>query len=166
MNTKFWGPPGWKFLHTITFNYPEKIDPTNEDHIQKKFYYKQLFENFQYTLPCKWCRSSYSKFLSEDPIEQNLETRKALTYWFYRIHNKVNAKLRKQERELFEKRCTELNRRANVLSPLQYFEEKRKIASECFFTPPDPTYGEVCQYYERQRASCSKSANKIASCRI
>ena len=29
MNTKFWGPPGWKFLHTITFNYPDVIDEYN-----------------------------------------------------------------------------------------------------------------------------------------
>jgi hypothetical protein len=166
MNTKFWGPPGWKFLHTITFNYPDTIDISNPKHREKKKYYKQLFKNFQFTLPCKYCRVSYKKFLKEDPIEPNLMSRKDLTFWFYRIHNKVNAKLRQQERELFEKRCRDLNKRANYYTPLQYFEEKRKLAADCFFTPPDPTYPEVCQYYESQRASCSRDANKIASCRI
>ena len=37
MDPKIWGPPGWLFLHTITFNYP--TNPTEED----KKYYKNFF---------------------------------------------------------------------------------------------------------------------------
>ena len=29
MNVSKWGPGGWVFLHSITFNYP--LDPENED---------------------------------------------------------------------------------------------------------------------------------------
>ena len=163
MNTTFWGPPGWKFLHTITFNYPEKIDYLNSDHREKRYYYKQLFENFQFTLPCKYCRESYKKFLQEDPIDPNLGGRKDLTYWFYRIHNKVNAKLRGQERELYEKRCKKIN---PGWSDFQKLMERRRIAQEVFYTPPDPSYEKVCGYYEAQRASCSADANKIPSCRL
>ena len=36
MNVNEWGPGGWTFLHTITFNYP--LDPTNED--------KERYRNF------------------------------------------------------------------------------------------------------------------------
>lgn len=164
MNTKFWGPPGWTFLHTITFNYPEKIDLRKPEHREKKFYYKQLFENFQYTLPCKYCRESYKGFLKELPIEPFLNSRKDLTHWFYMIHNKVNKKLRKQETDLFERKVRELHK-AN-LSGLEYFEKLRKLREECLYTGPDPTYGEVCQFYEKQRASCSRDKNKIASCRL
>ena len=90
MDTKFWGPGGWRFLHTITFNYPE--NPTAAD----KRNYKSLFLNFQFTLPCKYCRESYAKFLRELPIEPYLASRSKLTMWLYLIHNKVNDKLRNQ----------------------------------------------------------------------
>ena len=29
MDPKIWGPPGWLFLHTLTFNYPN--NPTKEE---------------------------------------------------------------------------------------------------------------------------------------
>ena len=39
MHPEIWGPSGWLFLHTITFNYP--INPTQE----QKTKHKELFEN-------------------------------------------------------------------------------------------------------------------------
>ena len=39
MHPEIWGPSGWIFLHTITFNYP--INPTPEQKIK----HKELFEN-------------------------------------------------------------------------------------------------------------------------
>jgi hypothetical protein len=164
MNTKSWGPSGWTFLHTITFNYPEKIDLSNESDRELQYYYKQLFLNFQYTLPCIYCRQSYTAFLKEDPIETHLGSRKDLTYWFYRIHNKVNAKLRKQEMDLFQKRFKDLQ--TKPLQGGEFFRKKQQLAMEVFFTPADPTYSEVCQKFNGIRASCSKDANKIQSCRI
>ena len=38
MDAKVWGPHAWKFLHTITLNYPE--NPTD----QNKADYKHFFE--------------------------------------------------------------------------------------------------------------------------
>jgi len=164
MRVQKWGPHGWEYFHTVTFNYPEKIDQTNEEHREFQFYYRQQFENLQFTLPCVYCRQSYKRFLKEDPLEPNLWSRKDLTYWFYRIHNKVNAKLRKQEIELFEKRVNELKKK-----PLQggeFFRQKQKLAMEILFTPPDPSYSEICHKFNGYRAGCSKDANKIASCRV
>ena len=40
-----WGPPGWKFLHTVTFNYPLSIDLSNSDHRKLVKHIKELFEN-------------------------------------------------------------------------------------------------------------------------
>jgi hypothetical protein len=94
-----------------------------------------------------------------------LGSRKELTYWFYRIHNLVNAKLQKQERDLYDSRIANLKKKP-ILPPGELFRKSRQIAMEVFFTPPNPTYGEVCQYYEKQRSSCSADANKIASCRL
>jgi len=90
MQVDKWGPSGWTFLHTISFNYPD--NPTNDD--KKK--YRTFFENVGEILPCKYCRISYKKFITELPIDQFLDSRKQLTKWLYRIHNKVNNKLRKQ----------------------------------------------------------------------
>ena len=60
MLTSVWGPSLWHYLHVMSFNYPN--NPTN---IQKQKY-KQLLLNFQYTLPCKYCRinlrTNFKKF--------------------------------------------------------------------------------------------------------
>lgn len=123
MDTKSWGPHGWFFLHIITFNYPD--NPTTSDMI----HYKQLFENFKFTLPCKFCRDSYCKFLHELPIDNHLDSRESLAYWFYQIHNKVNNKLRYQ---------------------YQVGISDKPISD-------NPSFFQVCQFYEQFRASCSNS---------
>lgn len=167
MNTKFWGPPGWEFLHTITFNYPEKIDPTNSDDMERMKYTTELFNSLKYSLPCKFCRVSYQEFLEQDPIEQNLNTRGEITHWLYRIHNLVNDKLRKQELEAFENRTNELE--LDVKSGKLSSKEAMKILSEfvstTMITGGDPPFGDVCIKYETQRASCAKTKSAIASCR-
>jgi hypothetical protein len=88
MDTRFWGPSGWSLLHQITFAY----EPSK----QKKAAH-QLFTMLPFVLPCKFCRASLTEYMEEDPLSPAvLETREALSEWFYRIHNQVNAKLRKQ----------------------------------------------------------------------
>ena len=69
MLTSIWGPSLWHYLHVMSFNYP--INPSN---IQKQKY-KQLLLNFQYTLPCKYCRinlkNNFKKFPLTDTIFEN-----------------------------------------------------------------------------------------------
>ena len=90
MDTRFWGPSGWKLLHLITYNYP--INPT----YQEKQDYGLFFNSLKYILPCKYCRNSLNKFYKQLPIEEHLASKETLTLWLYKIHNKVNNKLRKQ----------------------------------------------------------------------
>lgn len=87
MDTRFWGPSGWKMLHQITFNYDPK---------QQKAKIKEMFTTLPYVLPCKFCRASLTTYMRTDPVEPALESRAALSKWLYRIHNCVNDKLRKQ----------------------------------------------------------------------
>jgi hypothetical protein len=47
-----------------------------------------------YVLPCKFCRASFSQHLIDDPIEDTCDTPVALQKWLWRIHNRVNEKLR------------------------------------------------------------------------
>ena len=90
MQTRVWGPAGWLFLHSIAQNYP--WEPTPE----KKESYKLFFRLVGDVLPCRYCRESYQKFIKghgtclDDSV---MRSRKTLTNWLYRIHNKVNKKL-------------------------------------------------------------------------
>ena len=93
MMTKVWGPPGWMFLHTVTYGYPYEIDHNNHDHIIRKEYMKTFFKSVGNVLPCKYCRESYNNFIKQLPIDNHLNSRKDLVKWLYDIHNKVNDKL-------------------------------------------------------------------------
>lgn len=84
MDTKFWGKDGWKFLHSIVYSYDETNSP----------YYKKFFNSLQYILPCIYCRRSFKKYIKEDQVDTT--DKRSLTSWLYRIHNRVNEKLRKQ----------------------------------------------------------------------
>lgn len=88
--TKIWGGPGWIFGHSVTFGYP--IIPTAE----QKISYKNFFTLFGDVLPCRYCRESYVKFISEGDTkltETTMKSRWTLTKWFYDIHEAVNKKL-------------------------------------------------------------------------
>ena len=169
MNSVFWGPGLWTFLHSVTFNYPTKIDPKNKEHQERKKYTKELFENLQYTLPCKYCRESFKEFLKKEPIERNLVGRGKLTRWLYRVHNLVNNKLRTQEFDAVESKFEELMKdiqsgkknKSTAMKTLKEFTAKTMITEE------DPSFDEVCAKYEEQRAKCArpKDSTVVASCR-
>ena len=84
MDTRFWGPSGWRLLHLITF--AANTLPKADLHA--------FFEALPYVLPCKYCRASLADYYTADPIPT-----KAADYapWLYRIHNRVNGKLRDQK---------------------------------------------------------------------
>lgn len=88
--TKIWGPPSWKFLHSVTFGYPENPDDNHKKN------YKRYFELVGDILPCGACRESYKRFINEghtqltDDVMKNRET---FTRWFYNVHQRVNKKL-------------------------------------------------------------------------
>jgi hypothetical protein len=90
MDTRFWGPSGWKFLHLLLELSPEKL--TSKE--------SKIFEEFllcwRNLLPCKYCRISYTKYITSYPIQEHSSSRNELTKWLWVIHNKVNNKLRKQ----------------------------------------------------------------------
>lgn len=95
MNVNKWGPSGWIFLHTITFNYPEK--PTTQD--KKK--YINFFNLVGDILPCKYCRKSYKIYIKYIPIKYFVDSREGITYWLYNIHNLVNNKIFKKDQISF-----------------------------------------------------------------
>ena len=84
MDTRFWGPSGWRLLHIVSFVAPSLP--------QKSL--QIFFKNLPYVLPCKFCRASLTDYYAADPIPANP---KEMASWLYRIHNRVNAKLRDQK---------------------------------------------------------------------
>ena len=90
MDTRFWGPSGWKMLHLITFHY--SYSPENA------IVFAKFFETIPYILPCKFCRSSLTDYYRQYPYQTNgyMNPQLNVKKWMYTIHNCVNNKLRKQ----------------------------------------------------------------------
>jgi len=84
MDTRFWGPSGWRLLHLIAFT--AKTLPNHQLHT--------FFETLPYVLPCKFCRASLTDYYAVDPIPNKQDD---YAHWLYRIHNRVNGKLREQK---------------------------------------------------------------------
>ena len=84
MDTRFWGPSGWKMLHLITFDY--KYSSANA------VKYAHFFESLPYILPCKFCRASLTDyyrqypFLNTNETYVNLNPSLDLKKWMYNIH--------------------------------------------------------------------------------
>jgi len=84
MDTRFWGPSGWRLLH-LTLEAP--LGGRSFKHI------RTVFELVPYVLPCKFCRKSLSEYYEERPIPNEYDK---MGKWLYHVHNEVNNKLRKQ----------------------------------------------------------------------
>lgn len=87
MQANEWGPSAWKFLHTVTFSYPQ--DPDEDT----KIHFKEFFTSLKYTLPCSFCRTYYSQLFEYISIDPYMDSRDGLTWWLFVIHNLVNRKL-------------------------------------------------------------------------
>ena len=113
MMTSVWGPAAWHLLHTISFNYP--VRPTPED----KRHYRNFLLSFGNVLPCGKCRANFKETLARMPITDTaLESRDCFAKYVYRLHNDVNARLKKtrpnpsycdvrDQYEVFRARCGE-----------------------------------------------------------
>lgn len=88
MDTRFWGPSGWKLLHHVAHAYT----PTPEN----KQHYAEFLDVIPYILPCKFCRSSLTDYYRDLPYAPCLSSTDDLSRWMFHIHNRVNDKLRKQ----------------------------------------------------------------------
>jgi hypothetical protein len=84
MDTRFWGPSGWRLLHLVSF--AASTLPAEALHT--------FFETLPFVLPCKFCRASLTDYIAADPIPRRAED---YARWLYRVHNRVNAKLREQK---------------------------------------------------------------------
>jgi hypothetical protein len=88
--TKIWGRFYWPIIHCTTFGYP--VEPQEGDAER----YRKWIEGVGITLPCKYCRESFQKFITEGDTkvtDEIFKNRESFTKWGYRIHQRVNSKL-------------------------------------------------------------------------
>lgn len=89
MDTRFWGPSGWRLLHLIA---ADTLDDARREHTF------QWFQLLPFVLPCKYCRASLQEYYDEQPLTIDmLKSPETFGRWLYDIHNRVNEKLRKQK---------------------------------------------------------------------
>jgi len=106
MHPDLWGAGAWKFLHSITFNYPK--EPTSRD----KEIHANFFNSLQYVLPCEKCAYHFSQNLKKYPIEEVLDEKEEFVKWLIHVHNEVNTMLNKpikSQEEVIEEYKKELN---------------------------------------------------------
>jgi hypothetical protein len=119
MLTYVWGPPLWHFLHTMSFNYPNKPSAS-----QKKDY-RRFMESLQGILPCGKCRENLVKNYRALPLLQSdMADRASFSKYVYELHELVNRMLKKKSvityeevrdrYEHFRARCREIDEKVNV----------------------------------------------------
>lgn len=165
MKTTYWGPNAWNFLFcSILGTYPEKIDNKNKNHIKIKKEFKNLFNSLGYIMPCIFCRESYKVFIKDIPLDQHLDSRVNLCFWLYKIKDKVNKKLIKQETECFKNENSKLLKKLKEkkITKTQYKCLYDKLKKDTLLTKKSPPFINILNYYESFRAGCN---NKTKTCK-
>lgn len=158
IKTRYWGPNAWNFLFCcILGTYPDKIDNKNKEHIKIRKEFKGLFNSLQFILPCIFCRQSYSGFIKELDIDNYLSGRIELCNWLYKLKDKVNKKLIKQELDCFknEHKKILLKLKDKKITRVQYKCLFDKLKKDILITKKSPPFINILNHYESFRAGCS-----------
>jgi hypothetical protein len=91
MGPDVWGPIFWTTMHIVSLGYP--ASPSKAEQTAAIAFYQSLTE----MIPCPICKVHYRAHLAESPVESAVESRDALIFWVFTLHNKVNAQLGKRE---------------------------------------------------------------------
>ena len=80
-----WGPFGWKFIHYITYGYPN--NPSELD----KQKYLDFFNILQFVLPCSICSNHLQQHMKINPLTDDiLSDKMKFIEWGILMHNIVN----------------------------------------------------------------------------
>lgn len=91
MSPSVWGPIFWNTMHIVSLGYSHA--PTQEEKASAIAFYKSLV----HMIPCPICKTHYSQFLQDIPVEKAVTNRNDLIQWVFDLHNKVNVQLGKPE---------------------------------------------------------------------
>lgn len=79
-----WGPVAWRILHCASWESSPRSFAT-------------LVEVLRATLPCPGCRASFHQYCKDFPVAYFTDDAEAPARWAYKIHDRVNLKLEKQD---------------------------------------------------------------------
>lgn len=106
MKTSVWGPSAWRFLHAISFAFPDK--PSLEDREAAK----SLLQSLTRLLPCEDCKTHFAKNLANTNLDAVVQSKASFASWLVDFHNAVNMRLGKSNVDFetvaheFEDVCT------------------------------------------------------------
>jgi hypothetical protein len=157
ITTKNYGPYWFTLFTMILGQYPVKVDWDNTEHknITKHFYY--LLSGLRYTLPCQYCRASFTEYFEELPIKKFMNSRIDLALWLYLMKDKVNTKLIGQENDF--SKSIEKDYINGIITKNDFLKQKQ----QCFHTTPSPPFESILEYYSQFSAMCSKKIQKCVS---
>jgi hypothetical protein len=89
MKTYIWGPSAWKFLHAMSFAYPENPSAEHKQAVLN------LFASLKYLLPCGECCAHYCSSYDSDTLKKSLGSKDEFSKWLVDFHNSVNLRLGK-----------------------------------------------------------------------
>ena len=92
MHPDFFGRPWWFVMHVTAENFPLGDSPEEQN---RKRQTKVLFESMLLTLPCRTCRMNAQDLLPLLDRDFLTMTRRECQLLVFRLHNRVNKKLKK-----------------------------------------------------------------------
>lgn len=163
MNTRFFGPAAWNFLFvSILGHYPIIIKTSEDKDIRSAF--KNMLTSLPNIMPCIFCRNSFKKFLKKIPIEPYLIGKIELMFWLYQMKDLVNKKLICQENKCYNDEKSRLKKMFynKKITKDQYYEMVEQFKKDTFVTILTPSFQEILDKYESQRANCNRKAKKCS----
>jgi FAD-linked sulfhydryl oxidase len=121
MKTSVWGPSAWRFLHAVTFAYPEHPTPEQRDAAM------QLFLSLRHMIPCGDCCGHYCSEIQAAP--PRVESRDALSRWLVDLHNRVNVRLHKPQYAYEDAKAEYLAESSQCLLPTEPCSTDRRAPS-------------------------------------
>src|SRR5579872_3998921 len=124
-----WGPPLWRIMTCVAF----KSDLVRDTNVLP--YTIQFYKSLAFLLPCKYCRQSYQKYITElnpsNYLKPDPETHtRQLVRWVWELKEKVNNKLDMQN-QMYGKSQERVKR-------LSYPEFQKRInLATCICSPDD-----------------------------
>jgi hypothetical protein len=92
-----------------------------------------------------------------------INSRQSMMKWLYLIHDKVNKKLIKQEKECFDTELAKLKQSlaSKKITQTKYNQSLKNLKT-MLITKPSPPFSQVLAKYERQRAGCNPKSKKCS----
>lgn len=147
MDTRIWGPPTWECIFNMAAGYDVNTLPQGT----KNKAYKNWFQQFEFILPCKYCRESYKFFFKELNIDNYFNRKYGMLRFAYDLKDKVNTKLINQESERQLKKLLELN-----LNDKNVKQKSKKIIHDHpIYTKKSPPFEKIIKKYVKGYGKCS-----------